>query len=371
MRDMPPAIGVAIDLRAQNAMTYLTGAFATLVQSENRILRVVGPSPNDPEVLIEVVLDEAPLRVEMYDYSQRILMLSLVISFFTATLVYLSLHWLLVRPMHRMTESMTRFSDDPENAANMIQPGGRTDEVGVAERQLHAMQQGLRAALRQKEHLAALGTAVTKINHDLRNILASARLVTDRLSNAVDPQVQRAAPTLVRAIDRAVRLCQATLDYARSEAVELQWTEVDLRELVDDVAALAPENGAESRVENAVPRGLAVRCDRDQLFRVLANLAANAAQAGAGLVRVSAARANGRVDIDVADDGPGLPPKARDNLFRAFEGSARSGGSGLGLAIAREVMRAHGGDIGLVETSEKGTTFRLTLPAGSASRAAA
>ena len=96
---------------------------------------------------------------------------------------------------------------------------------------------------------------------------------------------------------------------------------------------------------------------------MLLNLARNAVEAGAHRLRFSAAREGNAVAIEVVDDGPGLPPKARDNLFRPFFGSARPGGSGLGLAIARELMRAHGGELALVSSTASGTVFRLILPA--------
>ena len=92
------------------------------------------------------------------------------------------------------------------------------------------------------------------------------------------------------------------------------------------------------------------------------NLARNALEAGARRVRVCGMRDTRRIVIEIADDGPGLPPKARDNLFRPFFGSARPGGTGLGLAIAREMMRAHGGELVLVASTGAGTVFRLTLP---------
>src|SRR5690606_6353981 len=111
-------------------------------------------------------------------------------------------------------------------------------------------------------------------------------------------------------------------------------------------------------LENAVDAGLEVKADRTQLFRVLSNLGTNAVQAGAAQVRISAERQNGRVYIDVADDGPGLSESARERLFQPFARSTRSGGTGLGLAIAKELVQAHGGDIILVETSTEGTRFR-------------
>jgi len=365
LRDMPPKVDVVIDLREESFFGLIMDAFETLLQSGNRVLRVMGPSPKERGTMIEVVLDEAPLRMEMLSYSQRILALSLIISFVTAVLVYLSLQWLLVRPMRRLTENMTAFSLAPEDANRLMRPSKRGDEIGVAERQLEAMQRGLRDALAQKTRLAALGTAVTKINHDLRNLLATASLLSERLEGAKDPKVREVAPRLESALDRAVILCTDTLDFARSKAVEAKPAPVELRKLVEDVAGTLPlkENGGGASLEVAVAPGLSALADRTHLYRALSNLGTNAVQAGAETVRISAEASFGRVYIEVADDGPGLPPSARAHLFEPFEGSGRSGGSGLGLAIARELAQAQGGDLSLVESSEKGTTFRIELPA--------
>src|SRR3546814_2534761 len=101
---------------------------------------------------------------------------------------------------------MVAFRANPEMAANTRPPSGRSDEFGIAQPGLATMQQGLRAALLQKTRLAALGTAVTKVNHDLRNILATASLISDRLAKSGDPAVRSMAPALVHAIDRALHL---------------------------------------------------------------------------------------------------------------------------------------------------------------------
>lgn len=365
LRDMPPGIDRIVDLRKGSFTGWIIDAFGTMLQSENRILRVIGRSPKDPTVLIEVVLDEAPLRVEMLNFSRRILMLSLIISLMTAIMVYLSLHWLLVRPMRRLTTSMTEFAAAPEDPAKVMVPSRRNDEVGVAERQLQAMQKDLREALHQRARLAAVGAAVAKINHDLRNMLATASLVSDRLSGTTDPEVKRVAPSLVRAIDRAVVLCTDTLDFARSKAVEPKKMMLKLRAVVEDVGSALPldANGGSAKFDNKVDPEFEVLADRSQLFRALSNLGANALQAGAGVLSVSASAGNASVSIDVSDDGPGLPKAAREHLFEPFAGSARAGGTGLGLAITRELAQAHGGDLELVSSTAKGTVFRIHLPA--------
>jgi signal transduction histidine kinase len=228
------------------------------------------------------------------------------------------------------------------------------------------LQKTVRQALGQRARLAALGTAVTKINHDLRNILATARLVTDGLTASAAPEVRRIAPRLLDAIDRAVALCSRTLDFSREGAPPLAPSRFPLAPLIDEIAPGLAVSEAELAIEDAIPPGLAVAADRDQLYRVFLNLARNALEAGAHRLRFSATQADGMIAVEVADDGHGLPPKARENLFRPFFGSARLGGSGLGLAIARELVRAHGGELTLTASTGAGTVFRLTLPAPAA-----
>ncbi len=378
---MPPEVDAYFDLREANFIGLIMEAFVTLAQDENRILRVRGLAPKDPDVIVEVVLDETPMRLQMYGYSQRILALSIVISLITAALVYFSLQWLMVAPMRRITASMVNFREKPEDPGQVIGASARSDEIGVAQRELATMQTGLRAALKQKHRLAALGEAVSKINHDLRNILATARLVSDRLKKSDDPEVKRTTPVLVSAIDRAVTLCTQTLDFTSAEP-ELRRSRFNLHVLADDVrdsVALISEDGGAARrpkalgrraaLANEVPGDIEVYADRDQLFRVLDNLGKNAVEAGADRITLTAREepageeGGGLTVIEVADNGPGLPEAARKHLFQPFTGSARPGGTGLGLAIAREIMRTHAGDIELVTTGETGTTFRLTLPA--------
>lgn len=359
----PGAIDAAFDLREATFFGLIGDAFLALSHTENRLLRVVGPSPKDPATLVEVVLDEAPMRMAMLDYSQRILALSFGIAFFTAALVYLSLHWLMVRPMRRITGSMVAFRGAPEDATISLPHSDRGDEIGIAQRELTSMQEGLRSALQQKNRLAALGTAVNKINHDLRNILATAALVSDRLTGSDDPEVRRVTPTLLRAIDRAVNLCAQTLNFTREGPPVLDLSHFDLHELVEDVGEGLPEHATENAAWlNRLEVGTDVEADRDQLFRVLSNLGHNAIQAGATEVSVTARRSGDRLVIVVTDNGPGLPPRAREKLFQPFEGSARAEGTGLGLAIARDLMRAHGGDIELEASDADGTRFCLVLP---------
>jgi signal transduction histidine kinase len=368
--DLPPAITHAIDMRSVTATAAIVDAFVTLFGRGKDVMRVVGPAPHNGEFL-EIVMNEAPLRNAMLRFSVNILLLSLVISGVTAALVYLALHYMMVRPMRRLTANMTAFRAQPENPDRVIVGSGRRDEIGTAEQELAAMQRELATMLQQRNRLAALGLAVSKINHDLRNMLASAQLISDQLSSLPDPRVQRFAPKLVRALERAIGFCQSTLSYGRAQEAAPVRKLLPVEPLVDEVReTLGFGPDAPIGWITAIERGLLVDADHDQLFRTLLNIARNAAQAlesrGArdperDQIRISGRRQGSVVVIEVADTGPGFPPQAKAHLFEAFQGAARAGGTGLGLAIAAELVRAHGGDIRLVEGTI-GATVRITIP---------
>jgi signal transduction histidine kinase len=334
------------------------------------MLRVIGPAPRGGE-FVEIVLDNAPLQNAMLRFSWNILILSLIISAITAALVYLALHILFVRPMRRITANMIWFGADPEDFSRVMVASKREDEIGTTERELAVMQRDLASMLHQKNRLAALGLAVSKINHDLRNLLASAQLVSDQLSSLPDPRVQRFAPKLVRALERAIAFCQSTLSYGRVQEPPPDRKMIELEGLVEEVRETLglTEEGGIAWI-TAIERGVQVDADHDQLLRVLLNLTRNAAQAldirapndpARDQIRITGRREGSVVVIEVADTGPGLPPRAREHLFEAFQASTRTGGSGLGLAIAAELVHAHGGEIRLIDGTI-GATFQFSIP---------
>src|SRR5437879_194483 len=297
---MPPPAEVTFDLTKGNVPIWIQRSLETLFSRGNRIMRVLGPSAMEPGATVELLLDEAPLRRELRRFGIRILELSIVISLTTAALVYLSLQWFLVRPMRRITARMTAFREDPDDASRRIAPSGRRDEIGGAEKELAMLQETVRQALGQRARLAALGTAVTKINHDLRAILATARLVSDGLADSAAPEVRRVAPRLFDAIDRAVALCTRTLDFSREGAPPFAPSQFTLRRLIWGIgpSVAAGDDGPE--IALAVPAELTVRADRDQLYRVLLNLAQNAIEAGARRLSFAAAAADGTISLDIA-----------------------------------------------------------------------
>lgn len=373
--DMPPMVAFEIDLRAHDRVAEIASAFNILFMGNNRAIRVVGPAPRGGE-FVEIVLNEAPLRAAMIAYSWAMLRLSLIIAGIAAVLVFAALSAFIVRPVTRIARLMAQFRQQPEAPRHLITPSHRTDEIGALEHSLAEMQASLQQQLRQREHLASLGLAVAKINHDLRNMLASAQLMADRLGALPDPNVQRFVPRLLDALDRAIGFCQSTLAYGRGQERAPQLERLLLAPFVQDVTQaldLGGETGPELKLD--IPASLTVEADAEHLSRVFTNLLRNArvaleqaAEAGqntAPRIHISARSRGDQVEIAIADNGPGIPAALRDSLFKAFSGSTAKGGSGLGLAIAHELIRAMGGTIALLPAQEgaRGTTFRLTLPA--------
>jgi signal transduction histidine kinase len=360
-----------VDVRDASPINAIVDAFdILLVARDSDLVRAVGPAPRGGE-FVEIVLAVGPLKQAMWRYSRNVLLLSLIISAITAALVYLALHFLFVRPLHRIIANMTTFRADPENPSRIIAPSRRTDELGVAERELAAMQQDLASMLAERYRLAALGLAVSKINHDLRNLLASAQLISDRLSNIDDAQVQRFAPKLMHALERAIAYCESTLSYGRVQEPPPDRKLFAVEQLVTEVresVGLAPD-GPIGWVE-AIERGLMIDADYDQLLRVLINMVRNSVQAlearapndpTRDQIRITGRREGAVVVREISDTGPSLTTRAREHLFEAFQGSTRAGGIGLGLAIAAELVRAHGGEIRLIEGTI-GATLRITIP---------
>lgn len=370
---VPGPISATYDLRNPSPYTLMRDAMEALFDREARVIRVFGDPVRQAGLLIEVTMDSVPMREELVEYALRILMLSLALSLAMAGLLFLAVQRLIVTPMRRVVLSMAEYGKAPEDARRIIVPDARVTELREAEEVLAQMQNDLTHALRQKERLAQLGGAVARISHDLRNILSTATLVADRIESSSDPAVTRAAPKLVGALSRAVNLCESTLAFGKAEEPPPKLTRVALRPLINELVdseKLAADAASPVEFLVDVPASLTLRADSEQLFRVLSNLVRNARQAieatgTPGSVEISAYEQGACCVIRVIDTGPGLPLRARENLFAAFQGGARKGGVGLGLVIASELVRGHGGKLELVRSDDAGTEFRLSLPQGS------
>ena len=361
---------VVADMRDSNPFRLILDTLDTVIFGGDRTLRIIGDSDGTENAVVEILMPERPLRADLFAYSGNIALVSLIIAALTAGALYVFVSRILIDPIRRVTDNLVAYRQAPENASLIITPRRRNDEMGVLEVELAAMEADIFSMLRQRRHLADLGLAVAKINHDLRNTLTSAQLLSDQVVNINDPKVQRLAPRLVTTLDKAIGFAQSVLDYGRQSSAPPKPVPVDLRALIDESAidaGLVPH--PEIVFTNEVPDAVTLSVDPDQLGRVLVNLLKNAREAleaSAGKLEAPAVTATyaetaEALNLGVTDNGPGLPPRARDNLFVAFEGSAKAGGTGLGLAIARELTEAHGGKLTYLPQAV-GTRFEITLP---------
>lgn len=369
-KPIPGPITASFDLRAASIFSLTADAWDCAFTRTEEYIRVIGQPVKNAGTEIEVVMPRQPVRAALLEYAWNILLLSLLISAVTASLLFFAVQSLLVRPIAKVVGAMQRYQDNPEDVRNVIEPSAKIRELKNAETVLHDLQTRLNAALRQKERLAALGSAVAKVSHDLRNMLTTAQILGDRLEHSADPAVARTAPKLLGSLDRAINLCVQTLTYGKAEEAEPTLG----RHLLAPIARDVVENeslygGGTVAMESSVGETLEVTVDAEQMFRILSNLVRNACQAivatgQPGKITIDAAQTDTESVITVSDTGPGLPPKAQEHLFRPFQGGARRGGVGLGLAIAAELVRGHGGRLELAQTGPEGTVFRLSLPRG-------
>jgi signal transduction histidine kinase len=375
---IPEPIHATYDLRESTGPGLIRDAIATLFDPVNRIIRVIGNPVRDGGLLIEVTMETGPLRAAMIEYGINILILSAVISIVTAGLLFLAVRVLLVVPIKGVVAAMQDYARAPEDARRIIAPKAGVTELREAEDALQSMQTQLTQSLRQKERLAQLGGAVAKVSHDLRNILTSAQLFVDRIEVSEDPAVRRLAPKLVGSISRAVALCEATLAFGRAEepppVLNLVRFAAVVTEVIDGERLAVGDH--DISFSEDVPPGMTIRADGEQLYRVILNLVRNARQAimasgKPGEIGIAAVEDDDLWRITVSDTGPGLPPRAREHLFRPFQGGTTKGGAGLGLTIAAELVRGHGGRLDLERSDGTGTTFAILLPKAAERLAAA
>lgn len=367
---LPGPVAQTYDLREQGVVQSIDDALRALLNRKNEVIRVIGAPVNQAGQLIEITMETESLRNSMIDFGLRLLALSAAFSILTALLLNLAVQRLVLVPIRRVISHMVSYAQAPEDPRHIITPDARLAELRDAEAALEAMQKTVTSSLKQRERMAQLGEAVAKISHDLRNILTTAQIFADRLEDSGDPKVRRAAPKLVNSISRAVNLCETTLAFGRAEEPAPTLSRFNLAQLAAEVIeaeTLAGSEGPGVEFLTDIPPSLTIRADRDQLYRVLANLTRNARQAiegtgQPGTVEIGAGESDSDWWIRVGDTGPGLPEKAREYLFKPFAGSARKGGTGLGLTIAADLVRGHGGRLDLVRSDSEGSEFMIHIP---------
>jgi two-component system osmolarity sensor histidine kinase EnvZ len=253
-----------------------------------------------------------------------------------------------VRAIRRLASAAEAFGLGRDSGP--IKPEGAA-EVRQAAAAFNRMQANIRRFVQQRTEMLA------GISHDLRTPLTRLRLGLAMLP----PEAAEDAAEMTRDVEEMERMIAAYLAFARGEGQEAP-QQADLAALVRDVAARAGGAGA---IPVSAPAELRLTLRPDALRRCLANLLDNArrhAQRIEVSVRGPEPGGPGFAEVTVDDDGPGIAPEAREEAFRPFA-STRAGGTGLGLAIARDIARAHGGDIRLEASPLGGLRARVLLPA--------
>ena len=362
-----------VDLRQAGRLPKFRDMFRSYFGPDEGYLRVQAEPVVPGQELLEYIVPRASLKQALRDYGERIFWLSAVIALITGIGLYLVLSAMIVRPIRKLAEGLSAFREDPELRRSNMPPSKRRDEIGQLQREFYDMKQSVRASFKQQERLATLGMAVAKINHDLRNVLTSAQLVSDRLAMDKEERVAHMGQRLVRAIDRGVKLCADVLNYSQSKEDPPDYEKIRVSLLLGEVAAdVLSAFGAGVRsikFDNDVPSEAVIWADPDHTYRIFHNLFRNAAQAMAALpddnavrkLTVELAKFDGKVDISVQDTGSGLPQKVQDNLFKAFVSSSGHGSTGLGLTISRELAVSQGGDLSLGKTDDQGTEFIVSF----------
>jgi len=366
--DMP--IIETIDLRDASHRPRIILALKTLLMEEEGLLRVIADSPVPKQMSLEYLVPQPLLHEAMWDYFRNIFWLSVLIALITGSLIYLALSRMIVAPVQKLAGELERFRDDPLTQYNFAPPSRRRDEIGDLQRGFRQMKRDVRASFRQRDRLATLGLAVAKIQHDLRNILNAAQLVSDRIAMDPDERVAKMGKRLERVIDRGIRVATETLDYTKQAPTEVERERIRIATLLGEIAADTVNGFKGLNFVNRVPSDLVVMVDADNTYRLFHNLFRNAGQALDAMKAPSATRelkvwANVQGDqahIHVGDSGPGLPQRTKDNLFTPFAGASGNGSTGLGLSISEELARAQGGALVLVKSDDTGTEFRVTLP---------
>ena len=342
------------------------GDHATLVARHDQIMELAFRAQDEAEALsrkAEAAMDDLNTHVRATQHGVILLtIIAHVVALLTAITVGIYLHRTIARPISKLSAGAARVGAGDLERPIAIE---RDDELGRLSRRFNEMMTSVKdhqAKLVQTERLVGLASMSAGIAHELNNpigvILGYAKLLRRR-TDAVDPKMLAA---IEDEAERCHQVIEGLLELTRGGVPHT--APVDLRVLADDVIARLQVKGAPSNVAVDVHGHATAQGDESKLRQVLTNLVGNAIEAcGAGgrVVVLIEEQASGSISVEVHDTGAGLPPEAHARIFEPFF-TTKVAGSGLGLAISRAIARAHGGDVVLASTSERGSRFRLTLP---------
>jgi len=376
------AIDKVVDLDANTDLNFIVSAIRTLFIGGNRIIEISGQIGEDGTKLVLLTRDYS-LREALFQFSERFFLSSLAIALLVAAAIYFLVTEILARPIYKIYSNVLDFVMSPDDPKAILIPEKRDDEIGLAEQRIATIETELQRSYAQQKHLAELGLAISKINHDMRNLLASAQLISDRMATIDDPLIKRLSPRLLRTINRAINYTHSILAYGRIQEQPPHTQRLHLKPLMDEVIdTLELGQYNDITIENKVADDFDIEADSEQIYRIVTNLCRNGLQAlnqqpeealvnHPKTITLTAYYEGEEAVISIKDNGPGLPARAREHLFKPFQSSSNSNGTGLGLAICHELVRAHGGTIRLVDgqlvdDGTAGAHFEIRLPHPSA-----
>ncbi|MBM3501977.1 MAG: sensor histidine kinase, partial [Armatimonadetes bacterium] len=322
-----------------------------------------GPPQAGNFVVLGVDADEKLLFAGLEDY-RRFFWGVFGVSFVAPVLAGLALATFFLRPMGKLRSAVHAVAEGDLDTALDVRSG---DEFQMLAQDFNAMAARLRE-YQQQERLALVGRMAASIIHDVRNPLSSLTVATRLLSEKELPEAQRreVGERALAQAGRILSMLQEILDFTRTGKTDINRRPENLRQILADMeyglttqcAARGVSLSLEAMPDCTVP------ADREKLQRALSNIALNGCEVSApGDALTIRARCDGEeVVVEVADNGPGIPPEIADRLFEPFATYGKAHGTGLGLAITRAIVEAHGGSVEARNRPEGGATFSIRLP---------
>ncbi|WP_159591899.1 ATP-binding protein [Chelativorans xinjiangense] len=298
------------------------------------------------------LLFEPPAGANLWHFvlAPTVLTLTIILVFVTLLSVY-AIRWI-IAPLSSVAAAAHSFGRSPDDDRIVSLSGPR--EIAQVADALNDMRTRIRALLDDRTRM------LVAISHDLRTPLTRLRLRAERIGE------QNLRDGMLHEVTRITHMLDETLAYLREDVRSESMSRVDLPSVLQTICTEFADVGHAVSYEG--PARLAWTCRPSILTRAISNVVDNAVKHGSAVTVALRARDDGMVEIDIADDGPGIPASLREKVFDPFfkgdnaRSSENRSGFGLGLSIARDVVKGHGGGIDLLDRTPRGLIVRLSLP---------
>ncbi|WP_163273259.1 ATP-binding protein [Chelativorans alearense] len=298
------------------------------------------------------LLFETPAGANLWHFVLAPIVLTLTIILVLVTLLSVyAIRWI-IAPLSSVAAAAHSFGRSPDDDRIVNQSGPR--EIAQVADALNDMRTRIRALLDDRTR------TLVAISHDLRTPLTRLRLRAERIGE------QNLRDGMLHEVTRITHMLDETLAYLREDVRSESMSRVDLPSVLQTICTEFADVGHAVSYEG--PARLAWTCWPSILTRAISNVVDNAVKHGSAVTVALRARDDGMVEIDIADDGPGIPASLREKVFDPFfkgdnaRSSENRSGFGLGLSIARDVVKGHGGGIDLLDRTPRGLIVRLSLP---------